>query len=70
MNNEEKDSDTRLKELNEKIDKVYESVEKTRKYFLTIIWISVILFVIPLIGMIFVVPSFLDTYLGSLDGLL
>jgi len=62
--------EAKLDELNKKIDAVWKSVEKTRKYFLTIIWISVILFVIPLIGMIFVIPSFLDTYLGSLDGLL
>lgn len=66
----ETDIDAKLKELNEKIDAVWRSVEKTRKYFLVIIWISVILFVIPLIAMVFIIPSFLDTYLGSLDGLL
>jgi len=70
MDNEEKSSDANLKELNEKIDKVYESVEKTRKYFLIIIWLTVILFILPLVGVMFIAPSFLDTYLGSLEGLL
>ena len=60
----------KIKAMDEKIDAIYVSVEKTRKYFLIIIWLTVIMFVLPLIGMFFVAPSFLDTYLGSMDGLL
>ena len=66
----ETDVDKKLAELNEKIDSIYTSVEKTRKYFLVIVWITVIAFVLPLIAAMFFVPSFLDTYLGSLDVLL
>ena len=66
----EQNIEERLKELNDKIDAVFVSVEKTRKYFLVIIWITVIAFVLPLIGAFFIAPTFLDTYLGSLDGLL
>ena len=53
-----------------KIDAIYKSVEKTRKYFLAIIWVSVICFVLPLIGLMFVIPTFIDTYIGGLEGLI
>jgi len=60
----------KLEELEKKIDAVYVSVEKTRKYFLAIIWITVIAFVLPLIAMSFVIPKFINTYVGSLEGLI
>ena len=53
-----------------KIDAIYKSVEKTRKYFLVITWLSVILFVLPLIGLVFVLPSFLNNYVGSLNSII
>jgi hypothetical protein len=58
----------KLETLERKLDATYTSAEKTRKYFLTIIIISVIAFVLPLIGLVFAIPSFLSTYsaLGSL----
>jgi type II secretory pathway component PulF len=66
----ENEIENKIKEQGEKIDAIYKSVEKTRKYFLVIIWITVIAFVLPLIAMIFVLPSFMSSYMGSLDGLL
>ena len=59
----------KIKENKELLDKIYVSVEKTRMYFLWVLIISVVVFVLPLIGLFFVIPSFLDTY-SSLDGLL
>ncbi len=52
----------KLDEQNVKIDAIYKSVEKTRKYFLVIIWITVIGLILPLIGLLFAVPSFLSSY--------
>ena len=52
-----------------KIDAIYTSVEKTRKYFLMIIWVTVIAVVLPLIGLVFVIPSFLTNYTSTLSGL-
>ena len=52
----------KIEEQGKKIDEIYKSVEKTRKYFLTIIIVSVVAFVLPLIGMIFAIPSFLSSY--------
>ncbi len=60
----------KIDEQGEKIEAIYKSVEKTRKYFLMVIWVSIIAFVLPLIGLIFVIPSFIDNYLGAFEGLM
>ena len=59
----------KLAEQDEKIDKIYKSVEKTRKYFLWTGIITIVVIVLPLIGMVFVLPSFMSNYVGSLQGL-
>jgi len=61
-----------LQKLNEqeaKINAIYKSVEKTRKYFLITLIVSVIVIVLPLIALIFVIPSFLKTITGAGLGL-
>ena len=58
---------SKLNTQEEKVDAIYKSVEKTRKYFLIIIWISVIAFVLPLIGVMFAIPSFIETYSSVLS---
>lgn len=60
----------RLARLEEKINATYTSVEKLRKIFLVIVWITVLGFAIPAIGLMFAIPSFIDTYTTGLDGLL
>jgi type IV secretory pathway component VirB8 len=57
----------RLSALEEKISKIYISVEKTRKYFLWTLIISVALVLLPAIGLLFVIPQFLNTYVGSIN---
>ncbi|MCX6751607.1 MAG: hypothetical protein NT161_02455 [Candidatus Nomurabacteria bacterium] len=59
----------KIEEQGLKIDAIYKSVEKTRKYFLMIIWITIIAVVLPLIAMIFILPSFLSNYTNALGGL-
>jgi len=66
----EEDIIKKIDEQGVKIDAIHKSVEKTRKYFLIIIWVSIICFVLPLIILFFVLPSFMSTYLGSFEGLL
>ena len=51
----------KIDENNKKIDAVYESVEKTRKYFLWSAVINIIVFILPLIGIILIIPWFLST---------
>lgn len=60
----------KLEEQDKKIDAIYTSVEKTRKYFLTTLIITAIVFVLPLIGLFFAIPAFINTYTDSLNGLL
>jgi hypothetical protein len=52
----------KLAEQDKKLDAIYKSTEKTRKYFLVIIWITVIMVVLPILGLLFAIPSFLSTY--------
>lgn len=55
--------------LQEKVDAMYTSVEKLRRYFLWTGMISIAVIVLPLIGLVFVIPSFLSSYsnLGSIN---
>lgn len=59
-----------LKENQKLIKQTYESAEKTRKYFLYSAIATVLMFVLPLIGLIVIIPMFLDSYLGSFEGLI
>jgi TRAP-type mannitol/chloroaromatic compound transport system permease small subunit len=58
-----------LEELHKKIDAIYTSVEKTRKYFFWTMIITIILFVLPLIGLVFVIPNFIQTYTQQIQGI-
>jgi len=58
----------KLADQEEKINAIYISVEKTRKYFLWVLIISVGAVVLPAIGLVFAIPTFLSTY-SSLGGL-
>ena len=51
----------------EKLDNIWRSVEKTRKYFLWTLIATIIMFVLPLIGLIFFIPTFLSVYTGALS---
>ena len=60
----------KIEEQNEKIDYLVQSVNKMRKVFITIIWVTVALFLLPLIAAMFIIPAFLNTYLSSFEGLI
>ncbi len=62
-------SDTRLVQLEQKIDAIYVSVEKTRKYFLWTLIITVVLFVLPLVGLVFAIPAFMTNYVDQIQNL-
>lgn len=52
-----------------KIDSMSKSVEKIRKYFLIMTWITIIAIVLPMIGLVFAVPAFISSYTANLSGL-
>lgn len=58
----------KLEEMEVKIDKVYKSTERTRKYILWMFILSILVIVLPLIGLILIIPQFLSLYsdLGNL----
>lgn len=58
----ENDAATKLSEMEKKIDAIYLSVEKTRKYILWTMIITVVVLVLPLIGLMFAIPSFIASY--------
>lgn len=58
----EQDTNKKLLELEQKIDLIYISVEKTRKYFFWAMIITIVVLVLPIIGLVFAIPSFLNTY--------
>lgn len=60
----------RLDLQDELLQRIYVSVEKTRKYFLTTMVATLVTFVLPLIAMIFVLPWFINTYISTLGGAL
>ena len=51
----------KIDEQNVKIDAIYSSVEKTRKYFFWTLVISIAVIVLPAIGLMFAIPAFLGT---------
>lgn len=60
----------KLEEQDKKIEAIWISVEKTRKYFLTAVIITVAMTVLPLIGLAIVIPMFLGMLSSSMEGLL
>jgi len=59
-----------IEENARRLDAIYESVEKTRKYFMVSMIVSIAMVVIPLIAAVILIPMFLDSYLGQFQGLL
>lgn len=54
----------KIEAQDKKLEDIYRSVEKMRKYFLWTLIISVVVIVLPLVGLIFAIPSFLSLYSG------
>ena len=55
------DADENLARLEAKVDSTFRSAEKTRKYLFWAFIISVAAVVLPLIGLSFVIPQFLNS---------
>ena len=66
----DQESSERLTALEAKVDKIFISVEKTRKYFLWTLIASVVLFVVPLIGLAIAIPFFMSSYVAPLQSML
>lgn len=60
----------KLEEQNKKIDAIYVSVEKTRKYFLWTLIITIATVVLPIIVLIILLPWLMNTLSSAYSGLL
>lgn len=58
----------RTQAQDELLQKIYISTEKTRKYFLWTFYMTLAFFVLPLLALMFVIPTFLST-ISSIQGL-
>ncbi len=65
----EKDIQTQLKELDAKLTTISTSVEKLKKYFQVTMWITIIMVVLPVLGLLLVIPSFISMYTSVLGGM-
>lgn len=54
----------------QKLAAIYKSVEITRKMFLWTLIITVVMMVLPMIGLVIVIPIFLNNMMSAFDGLL
>lgn len=59
----------RLAALEKKIEAIHVSVEKTRQYLLWTLVITIAVVVLPAIGLVFAIPSFVSQYNETLNSL-
>ena len=59
----------KLDALETKVDKAYHAAESARKYLFWTGIITVALIVLPMIGLMFVVPQFITNYTSTLNSI-
>ncbi len=52
----------RLEKNEEKLEAIFKSVEKMRRYFLWTLIITILVVLLPAVGLVFAIPKFMDTY--------
>jgi hypothetical protein len=57
----------KLNEIEEKVEKAYQSADKARKYLFWTGVVTIALFVLPLIGLVFAIPAFINNYVDPLN---
>lgn len=59
-----------LDELEIKVEQILESTKKTEKYMKMTFWITIIVFVLPLLLLAIAIPSMISSYTSALEGLI
>lgn len=52
-----------------KLEQTYQAVEKIRWYMKLTAWVTIIVVVLPLLGLLFAIPTFISLYVDPLSGL-
>jgi len=55
----------RLDAQDAQLEEIQKAVKSTQRYFRITFWITIVLFVLPLVAMVFVIPWAFSSYLGS-----
>jgi hypothetical protein len=63
------ETNAKIEAIGQRVEEIYISVEKTRKYFQWTLIVTVATIILPLIGLIIVIPWVISTYSSALSGL-
>lgn len=69
LNPMEPKNQERLDELESKINQILFSVKKTEKYMRLTFWVTIVVFVLPLLLLAIAIPSVISSYTAALEGL-
>lgn len=59
----------KLEAQEQRIAEIQRSVDQMRRYFLWMLIVTIAVIVLPLLGLIVVIPQFVNTYQSALEGL-
>jgi len=57
----------KLNELDAKIEEVRQSSHKMQRYFQITFWVTIVFFVLPLLGLVYAVPKAMNSYIGAMN---
>ncbi len=57
----------RIEEQGKKLEEIHQSVERMRKFFLWTLIITAAVIILPLIGLLLIIPQFLDIYTSGMN---
>jgi uncharacterized Rmd1/YagE family protein len=57
----------KLEDINKKLDLILVQSQSAKRHSQIVFWITIALIVLPLIGLVFAIPSFLSTYNTALN---
>jgi len=66
----EQDIKNKLEEQDIKLNAIFKTVEKIKKYFQIIMWVTIIMVGLPALGLLFAIPKFISNYTAALEGLI
>lgn len=67
MDTEIRELKQKIEEMDKKIDAILAESKATKKHSRAVLYITIALIVLPLIGLVFAIPSFLSTYNSVLN---
>jgi hypothetical protein len=66
----DQDIQKKFEEQEAKLDAIYKSIEKMRKYFLWTLYVTIATIILPIIGLIVIIPWFMRIMSSAYGGLL